>query len=311
MSNSRYTPNLISVILPAYNTPEEFLRDAVESVIAQTCTNWELLVIDDSTVASVEKIVLSYNDERIKYFRNSENLGMAATRNRGVELAKGEFIALLDHDDVWLPEKLERCLAIFQERQDAVLVYSDTIPMGEHSNRRIELQKAEGRIFSSMIAQNPILSMSCSVVDKTFIERYDIRFNSDCVPCDDWDFHLQCALHGSIYCTADPLVKYRYHENNLSSNAIKMYYAGINVINKYQNLLTVLAGESGISRKTLQKSINYIAFKHYYGLTFEYLKLHEYKKAFKELFKAFLYRPVKCIVKILCYISKSLKKKIG
>ena len=311
MSNSRYISNLISVILPAYNTPEEFLRDAVESVIAQTCTNWELLVIDDSTTAPVDKIIEVYHDSRIKYFRNSENLGMAATRNRGLELAKGEFIALLDHDDVWLPEKLERCLAIFQERQDAVLVYSDTIPMGEHSNRRIELKKAEGRIFSSMIAQNPILSMSCSVIDRDFMKKYDIKFNSDCVPCDDWDFHLQCALHGSIYCTTEPLVKYRYHENNLSSNAIKMYYAGINVINKYQNLLTELAGESGISRKTLQRSINYIAFKHYYGLTFEYLKLHEYKKAFKYLFKAFLYRPVKCIVKIFCYISKSLKKKIG
>ena len=90
-----------------------------------------------------------------------------------------------------------------------------------------------------------------------------------------------------------------------------MYYAGIYVINKYQKLLDGIAGESGISRKTLQKSINYIAFKHYYGLTFEYLKLHEYKKAFKELFKAFLYRPVKCVAKIFCYISKSLKKKIG
>ncbi|MBE6404066.1 MAG: glycosyltransferase [Lentisphaerae bacterium] len=310
MQEKLFTPGFVSVILPAYNTPEKFLRDAIESVLSQTYSEFELLIIDDSTTAPVENIVKSYTDERIKYFRNPENLGMAASRNCGLQLARGEFIALLDHDDLWLPEKLQSSLELFKKYQDAILVYSDTIPLGEYLNRLIEKQRAEGRIFSSMLAQNPILSMSCSVVKKSFLEKYNIKFNSDCVPCDDWDFHLQCALHGSIYCTAQPLVKYRYHENNLSSNAIKMYYAGINVIGKYQKLLDEVVQQTDCTRKDLQKSINYIAFKHYYGLAFEYLKLHEYKKAVKYLFRAFLYRPFKCINKILCYIGKMLKKKI-
>ena len=301
---------LISVILPAYNTPEIFLREAIESVLTQTYSEFELLVIDDSTSDPVEDIVKSYSDCRIKYIRNPQNIGMAESRNRGLELARGEFVALLDHDDWWSPEKLQHCLAIFKERHEAVLVYSDTIPFGDYLNRRIELKKAEGRIFNRMIVQNPILSMSCSVVKKDFLEQHNIKFNSDCVPCDDWDFHLQCALHGSIYCTAEPLVKYRYHENNLSSNAIKMYYAGIRVIDKYQKLLDEVVMQTEFTRKDLQQSINYIAFKHYYGLAFEYLKLHEYKKALKCLLRAFLYRPFKCISKILGYIGKWLKKKI-
>ena len=311
MTNSTYSSNLVSVVLPAYNTTEEFLRAAIESVTAQTYDKWELLIIDDSTTAPVESIVKSYTDDRIKYFRNPRNLGMANTRNRGLELAQGEFIALLDHDDVWLPEKLQEVCKVFEQNKDAVLVYSSTIPFGDYRNRRINLQKAEGRIFNTMITQNPILSMSCSVVKKAFLEQHNIRFNSDCVPCDDWDFHLQCALHGSIYCTPAPLVKYRYHENNLSSQAIKMYFAGIQVIDKYQKLLDGIASNFDFSRKALQKSINFIAFKHYYGLTFEYLQLHNYQKALKYLFKAFLYRPLKCTAKILCFTVKMLKKQIG
>ena len=307
---SNMQSGLVSVILPAYNTPEIFLQEAIESVLAQTYSNLELLIIDDSTTAPVTATVEAYPERRIKYFRNPENLGMAASRNRGLELASGEFIALLDHDDLWMPEKLQKCLEIFSKQQDAVLVYSDTIPLGEYASRRIKMRKAEGRIFSAMIAQNPILSMSCSVVRRTILEQYCIKFNSDCVPCDDWDFHLQCALHGCVYCTAEPLVKYRYHENNLSSNAVKMYYAGICVIDKYQKLLEEFVQQTEFTRHTLQKSIDYIAFKHYYGLAFEYLKLREYKKAVKYLLRAFNYRPLKCTGKILCYMGKMLKKSI-
>ena len=299
----------ISVIIPVYNTGV-VLQETVDSVINQTFKDIEIIIVDDGSVdPETARILAGQTDSRIKIIRQ-ENAGVAAARNTGIAHAEGKYIALLDHDDLFLPDKLQVCLNEFIKRQDAVLIYSDTIPFGDYLNRRIELKKAEGRIFNSMIVQNPILSMSCSVVKKDFLEQHNIKFNSDCVPCDDWDFHLQCALHGSIYCTADPLVKYRYHENNLSSNAIKMYYAGINVINKYQKLLDEVVLQTEFTRKDLQQSINYIAFKHYYGLAFEYLKLHEYKKAIKCLLRAFLYRPFKSISKILGYIGKWLKKKI-
>ena len=300
-------PVEVSIVIPVYNTGK-ILQETVDSVLNQTVKEFELIIVDDgSSDPETQQILDRQDDKRIKIIRQ-ENAGVAAARNSGLHYAQGKYIAFLDHDDLWLPEKLQRCLTIFEDRQDAVLVYSDTLPFGEYHNRRICLQKAEGRIFSTMIEQNPILSMSCSMVKKTFLEQHNIRFNSDCVPCDDWDFHLQCALYGSIYCSEDPLVKYRYHENNLSSNAIKMYYAGIRVIDKYQKLLDKIASESGFPRQTLQKSINSIAFKHCYGLAFEYLKLHKIPQALKYLFDAFLYSPFKCTARILCYAGKLLKK---
>ena len=72
MTNSTYSSHLVSVVLPAYNTPEEFLRASIESVTAQTYDKWELLIIDDSTTVPVESIVKSYTDDRIKYFRNPQ-----------------------------------------------------------------------------------------------------------------------------------------------------------------------------------------------------------------------------------------------
>ena len=299
----------ISVVIPVYNTGE-MLQETIDSVLSQTYNEFELIIVDDGSTDEVTAEILDrQRDERIRII-HQKNAGVAAARNQGFALAQGKYIAFLDHDDLFLPYKLAESLKIFRQHRDAVLVYSDTIPIGDFVDRRIEMQKAEGRIFCTMIAQNPILSMSCSVVDRDFLVKHNIQFNSDCVPCDDWDFHLQCALHGSIYSTVEPMVKYRYHANNLSSNAIKMYYAGINVINKYQNMLPDLARNFGFSRRALQKSINYIAFKHYYGLASEYLKKHEYKKAFNCLFSAFLYRPLKCSAKILSFIGKSIKQRV-
>ena len=297
----------ISVVIPVYNTGE-MLQETIDSVLSQTYNEFELIIVDDGSTDEVTAEILDrQRDERIRII-HQKNAGVAAARNQGFALAQGKHIAFLDHDDLFLPDKLAESLKIFRQHRDAVLVYSDTIPIGDFADRRIEMQKAEGRIFCTMIAQNPILSMSCSVVDKNFLAEHNIKFNSECVPCDDWDFHLQCALHGCIYCTAEPQVKYRYHDNNLSSDAVKMYHAGLKVIDKYQMMLSDISRQFGIPRRMLQKSINFIAFKHHYGLAFESVKSNEYKTAFKHIFKAFWYRPLKCPLKILHYIGKSAKK---
>ena len=163
----------ISVIIPVYNTGS-ILQETINSVLEQSFRNLELIIIDDgSTDAITEAVIDRQTDERIKVIRQA-NGGVASARNRGMGVAKGKYIAFLDHDDLFLPEKLQKICDIFEQNKDAVLVYSGTIPLGDYHNRRIELKKAEGRIFSSMIAQNPILSMSCSVIDRDFMKKYDI-----------------------------------------------------------------------------------------------------------------------------------------
>ena len=100
---------LVSIIMPAYNS-EKYISESIESVIKQTYQNWELLITDDKSQDSTRTIVKSYSkkDPRIKLFFNSENGGAGVARNNSIKEANGRFIAFLDADDIWLPEKLEK-----------------------------------------------------------------------------------------------------------------------------------------------------------------------------------------------------------
>ena len=106
----------VSVIMPAYNAGR-FLEKAIRSVMAQTVTNWELLVLDDGSSDDTLIIAqrLAQADSRIRVLPNECNMGVAKTRNRGLDLCRGEYVALLDSDDVWYPQKLEAQLALMRE----------------------------------------------------------------------------------------------------------------------------------------------------------------------------------------------------
>ena len=114
---------LVSVIMPAYNA-EKYIGEAIASVRAQTYENWELLILDDGSADRTAEIAQAYaqQDARIQVLRNPQNMGVARTRNRGFDLAQGEWIALLDSDDRWRAQKLEKQLAVARS-SDADIVY--------------------------------------------------------------------------------------------------------------------------------------------------------------------------------------------
>ena len=101
--------DLISIVMPVYNC-EKFLNETIVSVLKQTYDNWELLLIDDASTDRSAEIIYKYlnNEKRIVYVKLQENKGAAYARNKGIEYSKGQYIAFLDSDDLWLPEKLER-----------------------------------------------------------------------------------------------------------------------------------------------------------------------------------------------------------
>ena len=105
---------LVSIIMPAYNC-ERFIAEAIRSVLAQTYTDWELIIVDDCSTDNTAQIVASFDDTRIVYQRNEKNVGAALTRNRALQIAKGHYIAFLDADDLWAPEKLEHQIAFMEK----------------------------------------------------------------------------------------------------------------------------------------------------------------------------------------------------
>lgn len=108
-----------SIIMPAYNSAP-FIREAIDSVLAQTYTKWELVIVDDASTDDTAQVVMSYHDERIRYKRNGQNMGAALTRNKAIAMAQGRYIAFLDADDLWLPEKLEKQIAFMQSKHIAI-----------------------------------------------------------------------------------------------------------------------------------------------------------------------------------------------
>lgn len=122
---------LVSIIMPSWNT-ERFIAETIQSVLAQTYTNWELLIVDDCSTDNTDSVVESFHDDRIKYFHNKKNSGAALTRNKALREAKGEWIAFLDSDDLWKPEKLEHQID-FMERNGYSLSYTEYEKIDENS----------------------------------------------------------------------------------------------------------------------------------------------------------------------------------
>ncbi|SEA81465.1 Glycosyl transferase family 2 [Oribacterium sp. KHPX15] len=107
--------NFVSIIMPSYNTAK-FIRESIESVICQTYSDWELLIVDDCSTDDTDDVVSTFLcDKRIKYIKNEKNLGAALSRNRALQEAKGRWIAFLDSDDLWMPNKLEKQIRFMED----------------------------------------------------------------------------------------------------------------------------------------------------------------------------------------------------
>lgn len=122
---------LVSIIMPSWNT-DSFIAETIQSVINQTYTDWELIIVDDCSTDNTDKVIDSFKDERIKLFHNERNSGAAVSRNKAMREARGEWIAFLDSDDLWMPEKLEHQIK-FMQKNGYNLSYTDYEKIDEES----------------------------------------------------------------------------------------------------------------------------------------------------------------------------------
>lgn len=124
--------DLVSIIMPSYNTGR-FIKETICSVLAQTYRHWELIIVDDCSTDNTDEVISEYlHEERIRYLKNDANRGAAISRNRALEVAKGKWIAFLDSDDLWMPEKLERQIR-FMEENAYHFSYTNYIEIDEES----------------------------------------------------------------------------------------------------------------------------------------------------------------------------------
>jgi glycosyltransferase involved in cell wall biosynthesis len=206
---------MISIIIPTYNRAER-LKDTIDSVFAQTQTNWELVVVDDGSTDDTEKVVRSFDDDRIHYIKQ-DNRGVSAARNVGIANARGELIAFLDSDDRWKPRKLEVQKNFFDSNPDAHICQTEEVWVrnGVRVNPKKKHAKPSGWIFKECI---PL----CCVSPSSVMMRREIFdtigiFDESLPACEDYDLWLRASLHYEIVTLPDPLtIKIGGHDDQLS-----------------------------------------------------------------------------------------------
>lgn len=214
--NSAYPT--VSVVMPAYNA-EKYIEAAIRSVMEQTYQNWELFVIDDystdSTLAVIER--LAREDDRITVLQNAENQGVASTRNHGLDLCRGNYVALLDSDDIWYPNKLERQVQLAQETGVDIVYCSYAII--DENDRKIcaDFIVPEHTDFESSLTKG-VISCSTALLSRNIVDTY--RFRTEFYH-EDLAFWFQILRNGHTVCgVQDVLAKYRVISGSRASNKI-------------------------------------------------------------------------------------------
>ena len=208
----------ISVVIPTHNRAL-YLPRAVGSVLAQERVELELIVVDDGSTDNTQEVLAGYRDSRLQVVCQAR-MGVAAARNRGIEAGRGEYVALLDSDDEWLPQKLSRQLAFHREGGWAVTQTEETwIRRGRLVQPQRKHAKKSGWIFAPSL-DLCLVSPSCSMFSRSFWE--DVGpFDERLPACEDYDLWLRAGLRYPVGLLPEPLVrKFGGHADQLSRKII-------------------------------------------------------------------------------------------
>ncbi len=218
---------VVSVVIPSYNHAA-FIGEAVESILSQTIDDWELIIIDDGSQDDSLDVLSTYRDSRITIL-TQHNQGAHAAINRGLGLAQGRYLAILNSDDVYEQQRLEKLLAIF-ETDDSVVLTCSYIQVINTKGRKLGVKRGY-QSLEPWLLERPNLSFRTGGDFRTalltenflgttsnFVFRREILSKLDGFRClrfvHDWDFALRALQYGELFLYPEPLLKYRLHDNN-------------------------------------------------------------------------------------------------
>ena len=203
----------VSVLMPVYKTNEQYLREAIESILNQTFTDFELLIVDDCPAEPRADVVKSYQDQRIKYYQNERNLGISEARNRLLDLAQGEYLAVFDHDDISLPPRLEKEVTFLDQHPDYGVVscqsrniVSDTPFVNPCNDAQIRVD----------LMQNCVVLHPACMLRKSVLDQHQIRYEEHFSPSEDHALFCRLIPYTKFCNLNEVLFLYRDHEGNTS-----------------------------------------------------------------------------------------------
>lgn len=279
----------VSVVIPAFNRAAT-IRGAIESVLAQSFTDLELLVVDDASTDATAERVRAIADPRVRMLANPRNMGAGAARNTGLRAARGDWVAFQDSDDEWLPRKLERQMArLDTPGADWIAAYCGMLVLGTAESHTPETgarpkidylpapgpHRIEGDLRRALLDVNSI-SPQTLIARRAVLERIG-GFDESLPAVEDWDLALRLAQEGAIACIDEPLVIQRFSTNSLSLQISRRLEARTAILIKHHALFA--ADPALLAR-------------HHAGHATLHARLGERAKAWRALRAALALRPV-------------------
>lgn len=205
---------LVSAIIPAYNGVSRYLDQAIGSVLAQTCRDLELIVVDDASTDDTARLVLQYPQAR--YFKRPENGGQAAARNDGARLAGGAYLAFLDQDDLWSPSFLEEALALLQTRPEAAVVHCDGHQVNEQDEPlHYDAAMKHGHTITQLLRGGHDVATSGSLFRKTCFDAVG-GYDEALTIWEDIDLAIRLYQRAPLLHLPKPLYRHRLYARNVS-----------------------------------------------------------------------------------------------
>jgi len=204
----------VTIVLPVYNG-EKYVAETIQSILKQTFTDYELLIIDDASTDGSKSVISSFTDSRIKYIKNETNLGSIGAPLKGMKMSQSEYIARVDQDDIWLPTKLEKQMLIM-DSNPAIGICGTSIELfGNKMGVRIFPLTNEhlkvGFLFFCCMSHPSV------VFRKSFLIQTGVTYNEDYRLADDYKMWIDCIDLTQIYNIPEPLVLYRQHDEQICS----------------------------------------------------------------------------------------------
>lgn len=261
--------------MPAYNSAK-FLPDSIESILSQTYQPYEIIIVDDGSTDNTKEVISRFI-QRIKYIRLEQNRGAPAARNIGIQSAQGKYIAFIDADDIWMPEKLQVNVEYLETHSEVGMIYSKHINIDEEGNFFSDASKKQlpsGNIFLRLFSQENFI-VTPSVVIREEIFKTIGLFDEQLFNCQDWDMWLRIAFYFPVAGINKPLLKCRRNPRSLSknrNNVLKYQKAVIDkMYNEFKNK------ENGISEKAYRRrlSLQYAKIGRHYLRTGDKNQAHE------------------------------------
>lgn len=222
----------VSVVIPAYNAMV-YLPEALESVLRQTFTDFEVLIINDGSSDRIVEWASQIADPRVKLI-SQRNQGLSGARNTGIAHTQGEYVALLDADDIWEPTKLEKQVRRLEDNLEVGLVDSWAVLADEQGKPtgKVFGSRIEGDVWKRLVEfQTVCCCGSTSLIRRSCFETVGV-FDRDLRCLEDLDMFIRIAAHYSFAVVKEPLIRYRQHPNNMSKNCQGMLDAFRTIIEK-------------------------------------------------------------------------------